>query len=674
MAKLFSWLHLSDIHFQPKSETFNDVRIRKSLPEYLKNLNLQCNAIFITGDFRYAPKKEETSAEDVCNYIRTISSALCIGDDKIYIVPGNHDLERSTARGYFREGVLKDYKTNVGFIDSDVMASLSKDFVFYSSIQNTFKQGLKLGKDNPHSIIDIGPCYLLMMNTSLVAGSDNDSNHLIVGIKYLSNLLDNESINKPVICIGHHGFDMLEHNEKNQISKYLVEKGARLYLCGHTHENWQTPFYDNGEQINVGCMSQGTEDVKAGFSIGSLCDNGDVMIEMYMWDKSTKSWNKDEANSKNYEKLYEGYIGKAIDAITETCDVEQPNFPFKLKGYHLIGGLGCDGIKYVWEKDPGIIVESLAFNKRVRIDAKPEDEKISAYTISTSMGCQLSSFGKQCLFCQTGLNKYIPITAEDIALQCIFMAEYDSDCPSYTSVKDNYREFAFMGQGEPGMNYTQVKRAIQLSDIAMKMIGQKVVRYVISTSGITDFMPDLINDWKKSVFLNRVTVHFSLNAIDGERDKLMPINKMYNYKDFIGQCCNLYEITEEKIGVGILLMVDYKTKDGIYISLDAGKLKAMLAILDPKVFKIDFCTVNKTQQGGQRQLSNEEANKYLDIAKGMGFECKLFASFGEGEEVGCGMLTSSLNDLNKPGKTTMGHYAKAVELLMKAKAELDKNS
>jgi hypothetical protein len=57
----------------------------------------------------------------------------------------------------------------------------------------------------------------------------------------------------------------------------------------------------------------------------------------------------------------------------------------------------------------------------------------------------------------------------------------------------------------------------------------------------------------------------------------------------------------------------------------------------------------------------------------MGYECKLFTSFGEGEEAGCGMLTSSLNDLNKPGMTTMKHYANAVDLLMKAKDVLDKN-
>ena len=34
------------------------------------------------------------------------------------------------------------------------------------------------------------------------------------------------------------------------------------------------------------------------------------------------------------------------------------------------------------------------------------------------------------------------------------------------------------------------------------------------------------------------------------------------------------------------------------------------------------------------------------IAKELGFECKLFASFGDGENAGCGMLKSSLDEVD----------------------------
>ena len=682
MKKEFRWLHLSDIHYQSEDESFNDTQIRNSLPEFLKKNNIECDVIIITGDFRYAPRKEAASNEEVIKYITNISSKIYIEDSKIIIVPGNHDLNRSCYRDYLIKGIKNDYKPENGKIDKKVLSSLSEDFVFYNSIQKKYKLGLKTSDINPHKIIDVGSCYFLLLNTSIVAGTDKDSNCLIVGCKYLSDILDNQTDNKPIIAVGHHGFDMLKLEEKHVLTKYLEKKGVRLYLCGHTHDNWLSSFAEKGKQINVGCMSMDEGEVKVGFSLGKLTEGGTVKIDMYMWDKKTSSWNKDEGNCATYKNLYkikkkESPTGdslkkKEVPTSESHLHPKLYDFPLKLYGYQLIGGFGCDGIKYVWKKNTDICIESLAFNRRVRLQPNVEDNNTSAYTISTSMGCQLSAFGMQCIFCQTGANSYVPLTAEEIALQCIYMAEYDSDCKSYPNVRTNKREFAFMGQGEPGFNYTQIKRAILLTDAAMKEIKQSVSRYIISTSGINDFMPELIRDLKNKVYSNRVTIHFSLNAVGEDRSKIMPINNMYDYKDFIKSCHYLYDETKEKIGVGILLMVDYQTKKGDYLSIDAGKIKAILNELDSTIFKIDFCTVNKTDMGSQPQLSNEAAMRYLSIAKELGFECKLFASFGDGENAGCGMLKSSLDevDISEEQSESMIHYHNAVKLLMDAKETL----
>ena len=163
----------------------------------------------------------------------------------------------------------------------------------------------------------------------------------------------------------------------------------------------------------------------------------------------------------------------------------------------MLGGRGIDGIKYIWERN-GRHVESLAFNRRLKDSQDLSVHHISAYTCSVSYGCRLSCNHQQCRFCETGTIPYSgDICAEDIALQNIFMAGYDSDCPSFPLVRGNEREFAFMGQGEPGLCYPAVRRAIQLTDLAMERIRQKVHRYIISTCGICDFIPILINDIEK---------------------------------------------------------------------------------------------------------------------------------------------------------------------------------
>ena len=85
---------------------------------------------------------------------------------------------------------------------------------------------------------------------------------------------------------------------------------------------------------------------------------------------------------------------------------------------------------------------------------------------------------------------------------------------------------------------------------------------------------------------------------------------------------------------------------------------------------MDLCTVNKTDLGNQRQLSHEDANRYLQMTKDLGFESKIFASFGDSEDMGCGMLRSSIANLNDPGNTTISHFNRAVELLNEAKKAL----
>lgn len=188
----------------------------------------------------------------------------------------------------------------------------------------------------------------------------------------------------------------------------------------------------------------------------------------------------------------------------------------------------------------------------------------------------MSATEQQCRFCETGTLKFGGhLRAEDIALQCIFMAEYDSNCPSYKQVRNNAREFAFMGQGEPGYCYPAIKRAIMYTDYVMDKLGQKVSRYVISTCGVTEFIQALTEDLKNSVFKNKITIHLSLHEIDEKRNELMPINNIYDYQEVIACCKKLYQVTNEKIGVGILMFDKYQTKDGKSYTLTPKRLEAV---------------------------------------------------------------------------------------------------
>ncbi len=661
MGTIFRWLHLSDIHFQTKEKTFNSNQLQEKLIEFLPQIE-DINALFISGDFRYA-KEGESNPQKAVEYTKKCASALKLTEKQIYTMPGNHDLNRTELRTVIAPAVRKEYSPENGQIKPAILESLLNDFTFYREYHNKLGDATEWSENNPHTIMDLGKFSLLILNTSIVACGDDDTYNLILGTSFVSSCISKAVKNKPIIAIGHHGLNMLKESEKREISTLFDSNGISLYLCGHEHENWYSRFGEHGHQINVGCAWTSNNRAEASFSVGEIRDDGSVNIFSYAWNAKYQKWCEDNASRRfGITKL------NMPDETNPPKIVEgKKDYPLSIYGYHLLGTAGEDGVKYVWNIG-GTNVESVAFNRRLRIPYGNDIANTSAYCVSSSIGCPFSREGKQCLFCATGKRNYVRnLNAEEIALQCIFMAEYDSDCPSWPEVRDHAREFAFMGQGEPGLQYNSIREAIILTDYALATIDQKVSRYIICTSGVPDFVPSLIDDIRRKVFKHDVTVHFSLNAGYDDRDVLMPMNKDYNYKAFIQECKLLFRWTNSRIGVSIMLLQNFDCGNGAKYTLTEEKLKRILDELDPEIFKIDLCFVNKAGAMKYTPMSKENANDLLAIVHSRGFEGKEFSSFGEGAKAGCGMLDSSDDEVSEVGSQPVKHFNRALELLQNAK-------
>ena len=573
-----------------------------------------------------------------------------------------------------------------GTFSAERLGRLQEDFSFFNELRKVvYGKADTAIPDSPHYFVALEHCNLLLLNTALTAGMKDgerveDEHKLLLGSSHLAAVVHDIKNGKPTIAVGHHGLKFLEDSEYNTCVTFLNNAGIYLYLCGHEHRLWNGTFGSNGKEVTVGCLTQNDQSVEAGFSVGELMSNGTVFLHAHKWDMGTQNWYPHPPGDQQYKGLYpaakEEELSREHATASETeKEVVQTKHPFSLKGYILLGGRGIDGIKYIWERN-GRHVESLAFNRRLKDSQDLSVHRISAYTCSVSYGCRLSCNQQQCRFCETGAVPYMgDVCAEDIALQNIFMAEYDSDCPSFPLVRGNDREFAFMGQGEPGLCYPAVRRAIQLTDFAMERIRQQVHRYIISTCGICDFIPILINDIEKGLFKNKITLHFSLHAVGADRTTLMPVNEEHDYRKFIKECAKFYSATGEKIGVGILLFKQYRfvggTEDDKAYTLTNKRLDAILQELDKDIFRIDLCDVNRTSRGSQSALSNERANELLELVKRRGFEAKLFSSFGDNEQSGCGMLASSTDDISLPGNKTKSQFNRSLELLNEAISVVD---
>lgn len=685
------WGHFSDLHFQFKS--FNTELLRSSLIKALDEYNLEFDYIFITGDIF----NKFTYSDDTTKFIKGIAEKTNCKKKNIIICPGNHDAKRGMFRKNNLEQIIQFTEEKGGnlTIPDDYRSGLLIDPFKNFKIKCKDITEEEQPKET-HYVVDCGKIKLYVLNTAIFAGQTDpeqkneeeakkEDTCLYICDKELYQLSemknnidnDNESIN---IVLAHHGVECFVEEEQKKLKNFLDSLNIDLYLCGHVHKNVLSTLSNTMHlipQVSCGGLFVDSHN-EPSFIVGEYDEStAEVTLTNYEYIKDNNSWCISNSAPKPYERGVYNYKIKRIESLVreekEVEKVKNINYPFKLKGYTLLGGRGSEGIKYYWEKD-NKVVESITFNKRLNTDHMDNEIlKVSAYTSSISFGCILSTNSSQCKFCETGNIDFKGyLTAEDIALQNIFMAEYDSDCPSYPNVRENRREFAYMGQGEPGHAYHLIRKAILLTDCAMDKINQTVERHIISTCGITGFIPILINDIKNNLYTNKVTVHFSLNSIEEERDFLMPINKEYKYVDFIKECTDLYELTKEKIGVGILIFNNFTVKDQSDKSytLTIDKLNSILDKLDSNVFKIDLCDYNNTCLGSQQQVSNEYAHKLLDVVKQREFEGKLFSSFGTNNDSGCGMLKSLTNNINNPGNTTKIHYQNAVNLLLEAKKKL----
>ena len=310
----------------------------------------------------------------------------------------------------------------------------------------------------------------------------------------------------------------------------------------------------------------------------------------------------------------------------------------ELYGYDILESQGQkEGIRYAW-RFPGssYYLESASFINKT----KGIISDVSGYTTSVSLGCILRHFNLACKFCKTG--RLIPfsrlLTAKEIALQNVFMVLADMHCSDHFAL-GNCREFAYMGQGEPGYSYSQLRIAIKLTNYIMKQLKQPVFRHIVATSGVTDMIPALVKDLETQYFDSRVTIHFSLHSTV-YRDKLMPINLVYPYEEIIKKLEYFYLIAQEKPCIGVLLFENFSPKkEGYKITTNEYNFNDLLSKLDPKIFRLSLCEYNASLDLGESDVKSEvESKQLLSIAIKKGFEAKLFSSFGKEQNTACGNL------------------------------------
>ncbi len=301
---LFSWIHLSDIHANNinQEKTADQLLILDSLKEDMILFEEQGiprpEAVFVTGDIAFsgsALSDHEYSIVDT--WLNNIMSTFSLSKESIFIIPGNHDIQRNIIQSNKNAmrllESLRSGKENLGDAlkdenDSRLLELCLNNFNEFAKSYNSTSQGRHFHvtrKHIPENII----IRIVGLNTSLLSIDDTDYGKLQISNCQINEAFVSSPIqpNEIVIVLTHHPFEWLCDAK---VAFEWVRKYAHIHLYGHMHDTDNTrSILGNGSdiiQIRAGAVyDQSLTSRVFAYGAGAICLKNDGTIAVRHWPR-----------------------------------------------------------------------------------------------------------------------------------------------------------------------------------------------------------------------------------------------------------------------------------------------------------------------------------------------------------------------------------------------------
>lgn len=293
--KKVKWLHISDLHLNKVGVETR--RMRNKLMEYLRENKISCEYIFITGDLRYAPAG--TFDDSTVTFLNTLCSTVSVPIERLFIVPGNHDLIRDDSHrlsaidntcgnnGYYNytDGMIKKE-------DLDLMSSGRDEFKkiiqeIYQRIPNRI--ALYNNSAKPHFCIETEDFNLVHLDSALTY-TKNRQRDLLIGTDLLMSVLEGVNQNKATIILTHYSFDFLDRREQNTVFNLLTDYNVQMWFSGHEHNELLRMQRDYFYEFQCGNLMHEGDGTKSCVILGeydkeTFCG----VAQVYVWN-SPDGW------------------------------------------------------------------------------------------------------------------------------------------------------------------------------------------------------------------------------------------------------------------------------------------------------------------------------------------------------------------------------------------------
>jgi hypothetical protein len=257
METLFRWIHLSDIHVGhgDKShgwdqELVMDV-LRKDIAAQVQKEHAPIDAILVTGDIAFSGAGRSADEYDRARkWFDDVAVAANVDRRRIFVVPGNHDVNRGADKDRNTKRLLDDLRSGRDNIDNALhnggdRALLEGRMKAYLAFAADFAPACKASGtaaqlywvDRLFPTDTLLKVRLVGMNTALLAADNDDKGKLQLGKEQLRGALMDPAIDERelVIVLSHHPFVDGWLADQREIDSW-VRKYTHVHLSGHVHE------------------------------------------------------------------------------------------------------------------------------------------------------------------------------------------------------------------------------------------------------------------------------------------------------------------------------------------------------------------------------------------------------------------------------------------------------
>lgn len=305
-----TWLHLSDFHLSSGNKWPQNL-VLDAMCQHIRQqreLGMTPDFILVTGDIAYSGQSEEYTL--AVEFVERVELAAGVPRNRIFCVPGNHDIDRRRQQLSFIGG--RHHLTGPNEVDSlldggeDLATLLAREENYRFFQDTTFPDQERLltadglGYVSHLSIDEVRLAIIGLDSAWLAEGGSSDNGELLIGERQVLNAIQLASTTEdpPHIILGmaHHPFHWLRDFDLRSVQDRL-EGTLHFFHCGHLHQ----PHARLAAPVDHGCLT-----VSAGaafesrqyhnaYSVVSLdLSRGVRSVEVMRYDPTTISFSTSE--------------------------------------------------------------------------------------------------------------------------------------------------------------------------------------------------------------------------------------------------------------------------------------------------------------------------------------------------------------------------------------------